>query len=178
MKGKIIPNSQLKNLTPNVNDLVVIYGFENMIYIGLFGGNVAQSTPETRAPNEQCFDWWGNSLLMPNLATQQFNSQTERALNTYSLTSGNLIYIQNAINADLEFMQPFAKVTVTVAIIGVDKVRLQILVKEPNNLAQKEFLYIWDGTKQDLVGSPNYMAPPNPPAPVQDGLQYVLQFNL
>lgn len=178
LKGQIVSLETLKNAPPRVNDLVLIYGFENMIYIGLFGGNVAQSTPETRAPNEQCFDWWGNTLLMPNLPTQQFNSETERALNSYSLTSGNLIFIQNAVNADLEFMQPFAKVTVNVAIIGVDKVRLQILVKEPGNITDKEFLYIWDGTKQDLIGSPNYQAPPNPPAPQEDGLQYVLQFKL
>jgi len=157
-------------------DLSQVEGFENMIYIGLFGGNVAMSTTKERAPSEMAYDWWGNTLLMPNLPTQQFNSQTERTLNTVALTSGNLIYIQNAVNADLEFMQPFAKVTVNVAIIGVDKVRLQILVKEPNNLADKEFLFIWDGTKQDLAGSPNYVLPV--PAPQQSGLQYGLQFNL
>jgi len=158
------------------NDLAQVEGFENMIYIALFGGNVAMSTPETRAPNEQCFDWWGNTLLMPNESTQQFNSQTERTLNSVSLTSGNLIYIQNAINADLEFMQPFAKVTVTVTIIGPDKVRLQILVKQPGNLTDKEFLYIWDGTKQDLAGAPNYQPPAN--TNTQNGLQYELQIKL
>lgn len=157
-------------------DLAQVDGWENMIYCGLFGGNVAMSTPDERAANEMAYDWWGNSTLMPNNPSQQFNSQTERALNTIPLTSGNLIYIQNAINADLDFMQPFAEVTVTVAIIGVDKVRLQILVKEPNNVTQKEFLYIWDGTKQDLLGAPNYQAPI--PQTQQNGLQYGLQFNL
>ena len=157
-------------------DLAQVDGFENMIYLGLFGGNVAMSTPDERAANEMAYDWWGNSTLMPNNSSQQFNSQTERALNTIPLTSGNLIYIQNAVNADLDFMQPLAEVTVTVAIIGVDKVRLQILVKEPNNVTQKEFLYIWDGTKQDLLGAPNYQPPI--PQVQQNGLQYGLQFNL
>lgn len=157
-------------------DLAQTEGWDNMVLIALFGGNVAMSTPDERAANEMAYDWWGNSTLMPNNPSQQFNSQTERALNTIPLTSGNLIYIQNAINADLEFMQPFAEVTVTVAIIGVDKVRLQILVKEPNNVTQKEFLYIWDGTKQDLLGAPNYQPPV--PQTQQNGLQYGLQFNL
>lgn len=157
-------------------DLAQVEGFENMVYIALFGGNVAMSTPEERAPNEMAYDWWGNTVLMPNESTQQFNSQTERTLNTVSLTSGNLIYIQNAVNADLEFMRPFAEVTVTVAIIGPDKVRLDIFVKEPGNLANKEFIYIWDGTKQDLAGAPNYQPPAN--QNTQNGLQYELQIIL
>lgn len=157
-------------------DLAQVQGFENMIYIALFGGNTAASTPETRVNNEQAFDWWGNTLLMPNLSTQQFNSQTERTLNSVPLTSGSLVEIQNAINADLEFMQPFANITVTVSIIGVDKVKLAILVKEPGNLESKDFLYIWDGTKSDLQGAPGYVLPT--PQPGQNGLQYDLQFNL
>lgn len=157
-------------------DLAQVEGWENMVYIGLFGGNVAMSTPGERAANEMAYDWWGNSTLMQNDASIQFNSQTERALNTISLTSGNLIYIQNAVNADLEFMQPFADVTITVAIIGVDKVRLDILVKEPNNVSQKEFIYIWDGTTQDLVGVSGYVPPRR--TTQQNGLQYVLQIKL
>ena len=150
-----------------------IDGFENMIYCALFGGNVKASTPDIRVANEQAFDWWGNTLLMPNLPTQQFNSETERTLNSVALSSGNLIYIQNAINADLEFMKPFAEVSVTVTIIGIDRVRLQILVREPDNLAQREFVYIWDGTNQDLISSPIYVPPI--PTPQQQGLGYELQ---
>lgn len=158
------------------NDLAQVDGFENFIYIALFGGNVAQSTPVTRAANEQDFSWWGNALLMPNLSTQQFNSQTERTLNSVSLTSGNLPAIQNAVNADLEFMQPFAIISVAVSIIYLNTVKIAITVKQPSNLIEKQYIYIWDGTKGDLAGDNAYVLPPVQPQ--QNGLQYGLQFNL
>jgi len=158
------------------NDLAQVQGFENMPYIGLFGGNVEQSTPVTRVANEQDFSWWGNALLMPNLSTQQFNSQTERLLNNISLTSGNLPAIQNAVVADLQFMQPFAIIDVTVSIISVNTVKIAISIKEPGNLTAKEYLYIWDGTRGDLAGAPNYFLPPAQTE--QNGLGYLLEFQL
>jgi len=158
------------------SDLAQVQGFENMPYIALFGGNVLQSTPQTREPNEQAFDWWGNALLMPNLPSQQFNSQTERVLNSVSLTSGNLSTIQNAVNADLDFMKEFADISVSVSIISVNTVKIQIEIKEPDNLTANQFIYIWDGTAKDLAGAPNYFMPP--PILQQNGLGYILQVQL
>ena len=158
------------------NDLAQTLGFENMPYIGLFGGNVAQDTPQTRLAGEQDFSWWGNALLMPNLPGQQFNSQTERVLNSVALTSGNLSKIQNAVNADLLYMQDFAQITVNVSIISVNTVKIQIFIKQPDNLTSNEFIFIWDGTAKDLAGQANYMLPPAQPQ--QDGLEYFLQMQL
>ena len=158
------------------HDLAQVQGFENMPYIALFGGNLAQSTPVTRAANEQAFDWWGNALLMPNLATQQFNSQTERTLNSVALTSGNLPAIQNAINADLQFMQPFAAVKIVVSIIALNTVQIQLYIKELGNVVEKQYMFIWDGTAKDLAGAPQYFLRPS--RRLQNGLQYELQIQL
>ncbi len=157
------------------SDLAQVQGFENMIYLALFGGNLAQSTPQTRPEGAEGFDWWGNALLMPNQPSQQFNSQTERTLNNVALTSGNLIQIQNAVNADLAFMNDFADVTVTISIIGVNKIKLAVEVKQPNSLSAKEFQYIWDGTAQDLAGNSNQYVIRPIEGNSQDGLEYELQ---
>lgn len=176
MDLEIIETGNGGDLILKGNDLSQILGFENMIYLGLFGGNLAQSTPTTRPSGQQGLDWWGNALLMPNLPSQQFNSQTERTLNSVALTSGNLITIQNAVNADLEFMQDFAEITVTVTIIGVNKIRISISIQEPDNLSSQQFIFIWDGTKQDLTPPSDYIAPAL--LPTQNGLQYVEQIQL
>lgn len=161
----------------NGNDLAQVMGFENMPYLAMFGGNLAASTPQTRPAGEQAFDWWGNALLMPSLPSQQFNSQTERTLNNVALTSGNLITIQNAVNADIEFMKDFADITITVSIIGVNKIRIDLTIQEPGALSAKIYQYIWDGMAQDLQGnSPSYVVPSS--LPVQNGLQYVEQIQL
>jgi hypothetical protein len=143
--------------------------------MALFGGNLAASTRE-RVTGEQDYSWWGNALLMPNLPTQQFNSETERVLNSVALTSGNLPQIQNAVNADLEFMKAFAIITLTVTIIATDAVKINILVREPNNISGKDITFIWDGTAGDLLATPGYTLPAVIPA--QNGLQYVLGIRL
>lgn len=154
-------------------DLAMLEGFGNMIYLALFGGNPqgrSSSAPTgKRIPTEQAFDWWGNNLLMPNDLGQQFNSLTEYTLNTTALNSSGRIQIEQAVLKDLAFMKDFATVSVTVTIEHVDRVRITIKLQEPDNIEQKEFQYIWDGTKQDLIGtkpSPNIVIiPPTPPEP-------------
>lgn len=134
-------------------DLAVVQGFGNMPYLAMFGGNVEASTPRTRVPGEQAFDFWGNSLFHPNNTAVQFNSLTERRLMEVALNSSGRLQIEQAVKRDLAFMKPFAEVTVSVEITGPDRVRISILLKEPGNLQEKQFIYIWDGTRLDLEGS-------------------------
>ncbi len=132
-------------------DLVVIEGFQNMIYLGMFGGNVEASTPLTRLENEQAFDWWGNNLLFPNDTSTQLNSLTERTLNNVALNSFGRTVIEKAVKKDLEFMSPFAAVSVTVSIISTDRIAIAIKVVRLDNLEQRAFIYIWDATNRELI---------------------------
>lgn len=132
-------------------DLSVIEGFENMPYLAMFGGNLKASTPTSRLASEQAFDFWGNNLFLPQDSSRQFNSETERALNEIPLTSSGRGLIQQAVENDLAFMKEFANVTVTVSIIGVDKVLIAIRIKQPDNLQRQDFIYIWDATRQELL---------------------------
>lgn len=117
------------------NDLAVVYNIENMIYLGMFGGNVEASTDNTSVQIES-FDYWGNSLLMFNNPSQQFNSLTERTINTTPLTSSGRVLIENAIKKDLEFFKDLGGiVTVSVEIVATDKIKVRIRV-ELNNQQQ------------------------------------------
>ena len=147
-------------LVQNTNDLAVIFGFENVPYLACFGGNLKQSTPVVRDASQQSFDWWANNLLMPNETLIQFNSETERALNTYPLTSSGRIAIENAIKTDLQVMNDYVEVTVQTQITSDDRLEASITLLKPNNLQSITLIYIWDATMQELsivplaVGNP------------------------
>ena len=156
------------------NDLAVDYTFETMIYLALFGGNPGNNTSTDRLINEQGFDWWGNTTLLPNQPLLQFNSLTEHTLNTTTLNSAGRIIIQNAVIADLGFMTDFAEITVVVVIPTVDTVNITIRLQQPDNLQIKEYIFIWDSLKQALTGA--YV--PNSNIKLLFGLQSTLQTTL
>lgn len=133
------------------NNLELTEAIFNMPYLGLFGGNVEQSTPRIRNENEQLFDYWGNSLLIPNDTNLQYNSLTEKTLNETALNSSGRVRIQQAVLKDLAFMSDFADIEVQVSLITVDRVRIQISLTEPDNLNVREFIYLWDATKQEVI---------------------------
>lgn len=111
------------------NDLAVVYNIENMIYLGMFGGNIEAST-DNNAVKVESFDYWANSLLMFNNPSQQFNSLTERTINSVPLTSSGRVLIENAIKKDLEFFKDLGGiVTVSVEIIATDKIKVSIRVE-------------------------------------------------
>lgn len=153
-------------------DLSMVFSFENMPYLALFGGNV-EAVTGTRVAGEQAFDYWGNTFL--ETESLQFNSITEKTLMEIPLNSSGRLIVEEAIKTDLRFMEPFADVTVSTEIIGVDHLRIAINVIKPDNLEEKKYIYIWEAgqlTILDQQYSPNLN-------PVEDEfLQYELQFYL
>jgi hypothetical protein len=139
------------------NDVLTVNGFENMPYIAMFGGNPSQSTPTQRVVGEQNFDWFGNAFETD--AILQTNSLTERTLRSVALNSAGRVQIEQAVNADLEFMRTFAKVTVVVSIISDDRVQIDINIVELNNLQNTSQRFIWDATFEVLNGPFNWIAP-------------------
>lgn len=150
MDIKIVETGNGGDLQKNLRDLALTEGFENMPYLAMFGGNPEQSTPPNRPARVQAFDWWGNSLLFQEDPSRQFNSITEKTLNSVALTSSGRISIEEAIKQDLAFMQDFAEVAVEVSIIETDKVLIEINITEPSTTRNKLFVYIWDATASGL----------------------------
>lgn len=119
------------------NDLAVVNDVENMIYLCLFGGNLEESTV-TNFVRLQYFDFWGNNLFHPNDTSLQFNSDTERVMNSVALNSSGRVLIENAMKNDLKPFSDFgATVEVSVTIISTDKISCSIKVKLPDQQKQK-----------------------------------------
>jgi len=131
-------------------DIQIIFGLENMPYLGMFGGNYEASTRGV-ADAEQRFDFWGNDLFLQNDSSKQFNSELERSLDSIPLTSSGRLLLLEAVKTDLAFMNDFSEVSVDVKIVGVDRIRIELKILEPDNQSSKEFVYIWDATKQELT---------------------------
>lgn len=140
------------------NDIGVVFGFANMPYLAMFGGNVGASTGE-RIEGEQDFSYWGNSEIFNESESIQLNSLTEITLMNTPLNSAGLLAIQTAVDTDLEFMQAFADVTTAVTIPTVNTVQIDILLIEPNNQTRQEFRYIWDATKREVIAPYETVAP-------------------
>lgn len=151
MDLEIIETGNGGDLVKKPKDLSVVEGFENMVYLALFGGNVEASTPTERIESEQAFDFWGNVLLMGNDPKIQFNSLTERTLGQVALNSSGRILIEQAVKKDLEFMADFALIKVVVSIISTDRIAIGVQITQPDNLQRKEFIYIWDATQAELL---------------------------
>ena len=156
------------------NDLESVYSFENMPYLGMFGGNVEQSTSQVGEADEQRFDFWGNSFLID--PASQFNSLTERGLINTPITSEGRILIENLVRADLRFMEDFAVVNVVVRVISDDKLNIDVTIDQPSNLQNLQFQFIWDAATGAILGglntSNNYVQPP-----VGVTFSYLLQDN-
>jgi hypothetical protein len=129
------------------NDVAVVYGYENQIYLALFGGNVEQNTPAFPTTNETS-DFWANNLLFSLNPDQQYNSYTERVLNTTVLNSSGRIKIENAVNDDLKYLRALgAIITVIVTIPSINTVNINIKTIFPNG--QKSITIINFGARQN-----------------------------
>lgn len=113
------------------NDLAVVSGFQNMPYLGMFGGNVEQSTTNIKVADSK--DFWANDLLMKSDQSTQFNSTVEKTINSTALTSQGRITIENAIKNDLKFLAPQALIKVTVTIVSTDRINVNIQIKVDTN---------------------------------------------
>lgn len=150
---KLIENGDGGDFELLGNDIVMINGFQNMPYLGLFGGNVEAVTTGAKIPDEQAFDWWGNNLLDPNNYAVQMNSTLEKTLMNVALTSQGVNTIREAVIKDLQFMKAFSNTTVSVSLPYVDKIRIEIIILEPTNKTSTEFVFLWDATNQELTST-------------------------
>ena len=137
-------------------DFFTVNGWENMPYLAMFGGNFGELTPRERIAGELNKDFWGNDLMFRATPKQQFNSRTENALVSESLTSAGMRNIQRAIEDDLKFMKDFADVTVLISLDGNDRIKANINIRQITNLSGRvadeytALSFVFDRTKAEL----------------------------
>lgn len=105
------------------NDFAIVRNTENMVFLGLFGGN-KEAVTKTKITEVQSFDFWGNNLFHPGDPSVQFNSLTEHILDITPVTSAGRVIIENTIKKDLEFFKEFGKYEVEVRVISDDWIKL------------------------------------------------------
>lgn len=147
---KIIETGSGGDLVLNGNDLDIVSGFQNMIYLGLFGGNIEENTKQFDV-GEQRKDYWANDLLMLQEPKIQYNSDTERLLQNVALNSSSILLVEETIKKDLSFMNEFSTISVETLIRSTDRIEIRIKIDQPDNLESPIFTYIWDITKQELT---------------------------
>ena len=102
------------------NDFANVDGCENSPYLSMFGGN----------------NWWGNVM-----ADVPYNSQTEAALNTLTLSSAGRVALQAAIESDLAYLSNIPGTTWTVTTsIGTNPNQLVATI----NINGQQFNLIWN----------------------------------
>ena len=133
-------------------DIYTTQAIWTQIYLALFGGNVEQSTSDNIQEGSQRFDFWGNTFLQ-NDPDEQLNSITERTLDEVTLNSAGRLTIQRAVEDDLRFLSKLATISVTVNLIGINKVEILISFQEPDQLEETRFRIIWRATQiEDITG--------------------------
>lgn len=110
------------------NDFATVAGYENAVYMAMFGGG----------------RWWANRITEP---AQRFTSKTENALRQNALTSAGRIAIEEAVKEDLAFLKDIPGTTLKVAttITGANRLELNI------NINGQQFLLEWNPDKLYLT---------------------------
>lgn len=132
----------------NGNDIATTDSLFNQVYIALFGGNIEASTTGEELEGEQREDFWANRVL-----GLDFNSETERLLNSVVLTSSSRSAIENAVKNDLKYMSDMAIVNIDVVITSENRLNIIVYLDQPGSQINQAFKFIWDATKREIIES-------------------------
>lgn len=133
------------------NDIHLSESLYQTIYLALFGGNLEASTRGDELPNEERFDWWGNSLLFAERQNKQFNSETERTLDSVTLNSVGRLRIKTAVENDINFLRNITNFDVNIVILDTNKVLISIILNGLANQDNQELQFIWDNAKNEVI---------------------------
>ena len=133
------------------SDLLMAETIYQTIYLALYGGNVEQSTTSEETDLEENFDYWGNQLFYSNNPDKWFNSQTERVLSTVALNGEGRKLIEDAVNADLQFLNNVVNFEVEVNIAANSKAEIIIAISEFQNQSNRQLKMVWENSRNELI---------------------------
>ena len=149
----ILPSRSGGDIIKQNNDIYLIDGLIQRIYIALFGGNIESDTRGDEVDSEERLDYWGNNFLPPK---HQFNYLTERTINEVVLNSSGLQKIENVVKEDLKYLNDVCTYEVSVTIPYVDRVRIYISLFGFQGEDKKEFSLLYNTTLKELSVSDDY----------------------
>ena len=133
------------------SDLLMSETIYQTIYLALYGGNVEQDTTEDESDLEENFDYWGNQLFYSNNPDKWFNSQTERTLSTVALNGEGRKLIEDAVNADLQFLNNVVNFEVEVSISSNNRAEIAIFISEFQNQSDRQLKMVWENSRNELI---------------------------
>jgi hypothetical protein len=133
------------------SDLLLTETIYQTIYLALYGGNVEQSTTSEETDLEENFDYWGNQLFYSNNPDKWFNSQTERTLSTVALNGEGRKLIEDAVNADLQFLNNVVNFEVEVSISSNNRAEIAIFISEFQNQSDRQLKMVWENSRNELI---------------------------
>ena len=117
-------------------------GLETSAYLSLFGGNEDDDGREGNSAT-----WWGN--LDETQPARTYRSETQNLLQGLPSTPNNLKRIKAAAERDLSWFvseSVASSVVVTVAMPGVNKIKLVIDIEARGGKSRFEFVENWKAT--------------------------------
>jgi len=132
-------------------DLALSETLFQTVYLALFGGNVEASTVGNEIDSQERVDFWGNDLFFRDEKSKQFNSETERTLNSVTINSSGRLKIKSAVEQDLFFLKNIADLEIEVLILGINKVNIQIKITQIGEQSSRLFQFIWDNAKSEII---------------------------
>ena len=133
------------------NDLELGQTLYQQVYLALFGGNLKANTRINNLVSEELFDWWGNALFFSETPVKQFNSNTERTLDSVSLNSSGRLTILQAVKDDLSYLSDLLNYSVDVELFGVNKIRIIVNFTQKTNQENKTLQLVYDNAKNELI---------------------------
>ena len=133
------------------SDLLLTETIYQTIYLALYGGNVEQSTTSEETDLEENFDYWGNQLFYSNNPDKWFNSQTERVLSSVPLNGEGRKLIEDAVNADLQFLNNVVNFEVEVSISSNNRAEIAIFISEFQNQSDRQLKMVWENSRNELI---------------------------
>ena len=134
------------------NDIDQTSSLWNNIYIALFGGNsVFEDSDEASAGENQRFDYWQNDIFFKNSEDQKILSETETFLSKMVITTKALSDLVSVVKSDLRYLGRLGSVSVQVTAESYSRIAIFVYIKENNSSQSKEFKFIWDSTKSEVI---------------------------
>lgn len=133
------------------NDLLMGESLFQQVYLALFGGNIEAVTRGDELITEERFDYWANPLFFSEIPSKQFNSITEKTINSVALNSQGRLSIINAVNEDLSYLTELLNYSIDVQIFEVNKIRIIINFTPKNNQQSRVLQLVYDNAKNELI---------------------------
>jgi hypothetical protein len=90
-------------------------------------------------------------LAWKDTKTKQFNSETERTIQTVALNSSGRLTIIQAIEQDLNYLKTVADTNIEVEILGNSKIRITVTFSEKTNQQDKLLQLVYDNAKGEVI---------------------------